>query len=109
MRKRWIVVTTAVHNRHLAIFIQAFKTGHTTAEAKMIVDAAQLLGPNAQFGPVAIIGIVTVRHEGVETIIASGEFQHHQNTIARRAVVGCGQPRLRQPRRQCGSARGTQP
>ncbi len=71
----------------------------------MIVDTPQLLGPQAQFGPMAIIGVVAKRHERVEPIVAAGKFQHHQNTVAHRAVIR-QRHRTRQPNRHGHGARG---
>ncbi len=74
MREGGIVIATAVDNRHMAVFVEAFKACHPGIKAKMFVDLAQSVRRNAQSGSAPVIGIVTIRHQCVQPIIASREF-----------------------------------
>jgi hypothetical protein len=78
-----MVIATAVYHRQLAVLVQALKTGHAAAEAEVLVDFAELLWLDADGGAVAVIGVVAVRHERVEPIVAAGEFQHHEDLLRR--------------------------
>ena len=63
MRERRLGVTAAVEHRHLPVLVQAFETCHVRVEAKVIVDLAQFVLADPEFGPVPVVGVVTVRNE----------------------------------------------
>ena len=74
-----------MHHRHLPLFEQALKTGHARVEAVLIVNLAQFVGANANLGAQAVIGVIRIGHQGVETVVGAGEFHHHQDAL----VVCC--------------------
>ena len=81
MRKRGPVITTAVHESQLAIFVKSFKSGHTLLKAEVVINPAQLFRFDADLGPMPVIGVVAIRHQGVQAVITTGEFQYDQNTV----------------------------
>ena len=53
-------------------------------EAEMIVELAQLVGPDADLRARLVIGVVAIGHHGVEPVIAAGEFDHDEDAAGLR-------------------------
>src|SRR5580704_18708069 len=83
MRERRIVITAAVHNGEIAVLVKLLEPGHTAAEAEVVVNFENLLRGDAELGTKLVIGVVAVGNQSVETVIAAGKFQHHQDLAFR--------------------------
>src|ERR1700719_1456637 len=76
---------------HVAVLVEALKARHGVLEAEMIVELAQACRLDADPRSCAVIGVIPVGHNGVETVIAAGQLDHHQDTVLlRRACGGLG-------------------
>ena len=98
VRERWILVSAAVHDGQLAVFVQTFETGHAAAESEMIVDGPHFFARNADVRAVMIIGVVAIRDQRIQPIVAARKFQHHQDLAARFGLTGKRRSRLREQR-----------
>ena len=58
----------------------------------MIVELAQLVGLDADLRPRAIVRIVGVGHDGIQSVVAAGQLEDDQNAIGI-TVSGCVCPR----------------
>src|SRR5579871_2131130 len=90
VREGRILVTAAVHDGELAIFVEAFEARHAAAEAEVVVDGAQLLTRHAEIRAVLVIGVVAVRDQSIEAVIAARELEHHQNFAIGASLRGQG-------------------
>src|ERR1700684_793760 len=88
MREGRVVVTTAVNDGELAILIEALEVDHAAVETQVIVDGAESFLGEADFGAVFVIGVVAIGDQGVEAVIAAGEFEDNQN-LSVGFGVGC--------------------
>src|SRR5437899_5564296 len=61
MREARMVVSTAMHDRHLAVFVEALETDHRRVKSESVADLDDLTLRNAQTGPRAVIRRVAVR------------------------------------------------
>ena len=50
-----MVVTTAMHDRHLAVLVEALETDHRWVKSESVGDLDDLALRNAQMGPRAVI------------------------------------------------------
>ena len=82
MRIGWVLVTAAMNNCHLAVFVEALESSHARVESKVVVDDAQFVLGNAYIRPLSIIGIVGVGYDSVKAIVAAGELEYDQNLTA---------------------------
>ncbi len=73
-----ILVTAAMNNGHLAVFIEALESSHARIESKVVVDDAQFVLGNAYIRPLLIIGIVAVGHNSIQAIVAAGELEYDE-------------------------------
>src|SRR5262249_29960875 len=83
MRERRILIPTSMNNGELATLVEPFKPGHSTAEAKVIINLADFVLRNAEIGTVLVIRIVAVGDERVQPVISTRQFQHHQDLSIR--------------------------
>ena len=63
MRIGRILVTAAMNDGHLAVFVETLESSHARVESKVVVDDAQFVLGNAYIRPLSIIGIVAVGHD----------------------------------------------
>jgi hypothetical protein len=64
-------VADAVHDRQRAILIEPLEAGHRRLEAERVVDLAQLVCADAEPRPGAIIRIVAIRHDRVQSVVGA--------------------------------------
>ena len=96
VRQRRVVVPAGVHDRQVAVLVQALEPGHGRMQAEMVGQRTYLFAGNADRGPFPVIDVVAVRHHGIEPVVAARQFDHDQNPF------GVGMPGrgvLRGPRR----------
>ena len=74
MGERGPRVAAAVHDRQMPILVEPLEARHALAETEVLVDLAQLLGPDAEVGTMAVVGIVPVGDHRVEAVVAAGEL-----------------------------------
>ena len=87
MRIGRVLVTAAMNNSHLAIFVETLESSHAGVESKVVVDDAQFVLGNAYIRPLSIIGIVAVGYDSVQAIVAAGELEYDQNLTACQQLV----------------------
>ena len=75
-----------MNNGELAVLIQFFESNHAGIPAKMIVDFQNFVWLYTERGAMFVIGIVSIRHKGIEAVITAGQFHHNQDTIFARLV-----------------------
>ena len=78
MRIGWVLVTAAMNNCHLAVFVEALESSHARVESKVVVDDAQFVLGNAYIRPLSIIGIVAIGYDSVQAIVAAGELEYDE-------------------------------
>src|SRR5579871_1028059 len=88
MRKGRIVVAAAVDDGEFAVLIKALEADHAAVETEVVVDGADALLGEADFGAVLVIGIVAVGDQGVEAVVAPGELEDDED-LAVGFGVGC--------------------
>src|SRR5215467_14493680 len=71
---------------HVAVLVEALEARHAVLEAEMIVELAQARRLDADPWACAVVCVIPVRHNGVETVIAAGQFDHHQDTVLLRGA-----------------------
>ena len=81
MGERGLVVANAVHDREVAVLVEALHAGHGVLQAEMIIELAHARRLDADARPGAIIGVVAVGHDGVEAVIAPRKLDHHQDAV----------------------------
>ena len=75
-------IADVLDDREVAVVEQGFQLeGALGVEAEILVDFEDLLGGNGEPGPSLVIGVVAVRYEGVESIVAAGELDDHQHAV----------------------------
>jgi hypothetical protein len=105
MRERRLVVADAMHDREMAVLVEALEPRHGRLKAEMLIDLAQAFLPDADAGPRAVVGVIAIGHDRIEAVVAAGQFDHHQDaTVLCRLRGG----RLRPERRALEIARRTQ-
>ena len=83
---------------------------------KMVVEPAQLRWPDAEVRPQAVVGVVGVRDDGVQAVVAARQLEHDEDAVA---APSCARAAGDQPasgsarpeassarRRRCGCAWG---
>ncbi len=61
MRKRRIVISAAMNDSQITALVQSLEPGHSSAEAEMTVDLANVLRGDAELGPELVIRVIAVR------------------------------------------------
>jgi hypothetical protein len=84
VRERRLVIADAVDDREMAVLVEPLHAGHVRLEAEMIVELAQLVGPDADLRTRPVIGVVAIGHHGVEPVIAAGELDDDQDAAGLR-------------------------
>ena len=80
-----MVVADAVHDRQLSHPCTAARSRPWSAGSRNVVDLAQLVGADAELRPRAVIGVVAIRHDGVQSVIGARQFNHDQDALRRSA------------------------
>src|SRR6266568_2267321 len=94
-----------MHDRELAVLVEALEPRHGRLKAEMLIELAQPFLPDADAGPGAVVGVIAIGHDRVEPVVAAGELDHHQDAaVLRRLRRG----RLRPERRALEIARRAQ-
>jgi hypothetical protein len=70
-----------MHDGHRAVFVQALEARHAGVESEAVVDFSQLVRGDTDLGPQSVVSVVSVRHQGVETVVGAGQFQHDQDAL----------------------------
>src|SRR5262245_43861394 len=81
MREARMVVSTAMHDRHLAVLVQALETDHRRVKSESVADLDDLALWNTQMGTRAVIRGVAVRHDGVQAVVAAGQFDDDEDAL----------------------------
>src|SRR5262245_29259781 len=81
MREARMVVPTAVHDRHLAVFVQALETNHRRVKSESVANLDDLALWDAQMGTRAVIRRIAVRHDGVQAVVAARQFDDDEDTL----------------------------
>ena len=81
MREGRLRVAATVHDGHLAVLVQPLESRHSRVEAVAFIDLAQFLGPDPDFRPMPVIGVVRVRHERVQSVVAARQLEHDQDAV----------------------------
>ena len=58
-------------------------------QAKIIGQFQHRIGLNTDGGPGPVVFVLSVGHNRVKAVIATGQFQHHENAIAVRNFPRC--------------------
>ncbi len=90
MGERRLVVADAVHDREPALLVEPLEAGHSRLEAERVIDLAQLVGADAEPRPGAVVIIVAIGHDGVQSVIGAGKLDDDENTPGRRGLCGAG-------------------
>src|SRR5215813_1181910 len=94
-----------MHDGEMAVLVEALEPRHGRLKAEMLVNLAQAFLSDADAGPGVVVGVITIGHDRIESVVAAGELDHDQDAaVLRRMGGGC----LRPERRALEVAGGTQ-
>ena len=79
MRAVRIRITDTLHYREISLFEQGTEIGHVVVQAAIIRQLDDVLLRFGNASPCFVISVIRVRHQGVESIIATSELDHDQN------------------------------
>ena len=106
MGERGLVVANAVHDRQPAVLVEPLEAGHPRLEAEGVIDLAQLVGADAEPRPGAIVGIVAIRHDRIQSVIGAGKFDDDENAPRRGSLGGASDSAKRHGHAKCREAAG---
>ena len=69
MRQDRIFVSAGVHDGQLAVFVEMLESGHGRMKTKVRVDLSHVLGRNTNGRTLLVIGIVTIRNDGIHPVV----------------------------------------
>ena len=71
VREGWVRVAAAMNDGQLAVLIEMLEARHSGVEAKMLIDLPHPRGANADLRTQLVIGIIAVRDDGIQAVIAA--------------------------------------
>ena len=77
MGVRRLLVTAAVDDGQVAAAPEPLKAQHAGVEAELVVQPKQLIRLDADGGTLPVVGVIAVRHHGVQSVVAPGKLNHH--------------------------------
>src|SRR5215470_13981718 len=83
-----------MYNRELSIFVQLLEASHRRMKAKVFIDLAHRLSRNTNSRTVFVIGIVTIRHDSIHTVVAARQLDNNQYPFrftCFKALVNCSE------------------
>ncbi len=90
-----MIVADAVDDREMPILVEPLETGHGRLQSEVVVELAQLGRADAKLRPRAVVGVVGVRHDGVQPVICARQLDHDQNACHRPSAAGVVAPSQR--------------
>ena len=74
--QNWVVVATSMNQSELTILVQSFKSYQGRMKSEMIINSPHLISRDSNLWPLAVIGVVAIRHHRIKSVISSIEFYY---------------------------------
>src|SRR6266446_3591881 len=72
MGERRLVIADTMDDREMAVLVEALESRHGRLKAEMLIELAQPFLPDANARPGLVVGVIAIRHDRVEPIVAAG-------------------------------------
>ena len=86
-----------MHHGERSFFVEPFETRHSGTETEMLVDLSETACTDSDLRTKAVIGVIGIRDQCVEAVVASRQLEHDQYAAVVRYLRS---ERLRRAREQ---------